>query len=472
MAYVVRYEDNGREPPPIVARVLQDLGWVEYDEDISPEEQPPPNLWWKTARFMPSDMTKANAVYQSQRLNHFPKSGSITKKDNLHRNLRRLRVSCGGGPLFDFAPVTFVLPNEYVKFCKSYAELEENEPNPHARTWICKPSDLSRGRKIFVFSHIGQLLYDSASVVQRYVHNPLLLNGRKFDFRIYVLVTSFQPLRAYIYRDCLGRFSTEPYDLSKLDDVFRHLTNYSINREAANFGSNSKLHAAQLTEIFASRGIDFADIFARIDIVVMLTLLSIANDVPENPSCFELFGFDIIFDENFKAWLLEVNFSPALGVESEVDEKVKYPLISDLVRVLNIRHYADGDPTARTLNIQRRKSEYTTHPSAFSEAGAVPSAAAAPKRSSSSTRPGAKAGRDLPGKSTGSSRFVDKPEGKFELIFPFSAVTERDSFNMVAAQTHQEKDRLLKAIVAEVRKKDNALSGKLKSFAKLWKVDT
>ena len=43
-------------------------------------------------------------------------------------------------------------------------------------------------------------------IVQSYIQNPFLINGYKFDFRIYVLVTSINPLRIYLYKDGLVRF--------------------------------------------------------------------------------------------------------------------------------------------------------------------------------------------------------------------------------------------------------------------------
>jgi len=49
-------------------------------------------------------------------------------------------------------------------------------------------------------------------VVSHYINNPLLINGYKFDIRVYVLITCFNPLRIYIYNEGLGRFATERYD--------------------------------------------------------------------------------------------------------------------------------------------------------------------------------------------------------------------------------------------------------------------
>ena len=43
-------------------------------------------------------------------------------------------------------------------------------------------------------------------IVQSYIPNPLLIHGYKFDFRLYVLVTSINPLRVYLYKDGMVRW--------------------------------------------------------------------------------------------------------------------------------------------------------------------------------------------------------------------------------------------------------------------------
>jgi hypothetical protein len=74
-------------------------------------------------------------------------------------------------------------------------------------------------------------------VVCKYISNPLLINKHKFDLRIYVLITSIDPLRIYVYNEGLARFASHPYEMTKetLKNLYQHLTNYSINKKSETF---------------------------------------------------------------------------------------------------------------------------------------------------------------------------------------------------------------------------------------------
>ena len=158
-----------------------------------------------------------------QRCNQFPKTHAITRKDELARNISKMQQIYTVRD-FDFLPSSFVLPGDMPAFRAAFAKHE-------SYTWIVKPSNSSCGKGIFVTSELKEILNpqfekDCTYVVSRYIDRPLLVDSLKFDMRIYVAVTSFDPLTVYVYRDGLARFATEKYtnDPDSHKSRFQHLT--------------------------------------------------------------------------------------------------------------------------------------------------------------------------------------------------------------------------------------------------------
>ena len=88
---------------------------------------------------------------------------------------------------------------------------EAMKANPD-RNYIVKPSSSSQGKGIFItkdFNEVNNL--KQSSIVSEYIDNPHLLDGYKYDLRIYVALTSINPLRVYIYEEGLVRFATVKY---------------------------------------------------------------------------------------------------------------------------------------------------------------------------------------------------------------------------------------------------------------------
>lgn len=337
--FIFRLNDHG-QGPELIKQVFLERGWFEYDEDSQHESDW--NLWWRTSRFRLCDYEN---IFPWQRLNHYPKSTGITKKDCLVRNLRRMKGVHGAG-VYNFSPLSFNLPNDYTRYVAEYGKIKA-KTDPKVFAWICKPADMSRGRGIFLFRDLSELQYDCNAVVQQYIANPLLIGGYKFDIRLYVAVPSFHPLTVYVFQEGIVRFSTEKYDLAYLNNVFSHLTNTSINKHGPSYqadkeriGQGCKWTLSQLRHYMHQSSIDDRLIWAKVINIIILTLLIQAPQVPKERNCYELYGFDILIDENLKPWLLEVNFSPALSTDTQVDVMVKKPMLHNLIDMLNFR---DGD---------------------------------------------------------------------------------------------------------------------------------
>ncbi|KAH8053256.1 hypothetical protein JL720_14736 [Aureococcus anophagefferens] len=134
---------------------------------------------------------------------------------------------------YAFVPEGFNLPAE-LKAMEGRAKLEKSG------VWIIKPPASSCGRGIRLVSSRdvanGALPKDKKLVAQRYLDAPFVaINGRKFDLRMYCLVTSLDPLVAYVHAEGLVRFSTHQYTMRNLRCRYVHLTNYSVNKKSRRY---------------------------------------------------------------------------------------------------------------------------------------------------------------------------------------------------------------------------------------------
>lgn len=97
-------------------------------------------------------------------------------------------------------------------------------------------------------------------ICQQYISKPFLIDGFKFDMRIYVLITSCDPLRIFMYEEGLARFATMPYvepSHSNLDDVCMHLTNYAINKHSENFVQDDTMGSKRYALLFSPLSLPF-----------------------------------------------------------------------------------------------------------------------------------------------------------------------------------------------------------------------
>ena len=78
---------------------------------------------------------------------------------------------------------------------------------------------------------------------------------------------------------------------------------------------------------------DWEAMWANIERIIILTTINLCSLVPNLDCCFEILGFDVMIDSNLKPWLLEVNASPALSMDNQIDWQVKPKLIRDTLNL-------------------------------------------------------------------------------------------------------------------------------------------
>ncbi|OWF40925.1 tubulin polyglutamylase TTLL4-like [Mizuhopecten yessoensis] len=288
------------------------------------------------------------AIREYQKLNHFPGSFQIGRKDRLWRNLSKMQLHSGKKE-FGFFPQTFVLPYDNKLLKRAW------EDGGNKQKWIIKPPASARGIGIKVISKWNQIPRKRAVIVQRYLGRPYLINDSKFDMRIYVYVSSYDPLRVYVFEDGLARFASCKYSSSmkNLNNKFMHLTNYSINKKNEEYQANGDEKLCQghkwglkaLWNYMKRQGINTAAIWENIKDLVIKTIICadspinsmIKANVRSRYCIHELFGFDILLDENLKPWILEVNISPSLHSNSQLDINIKGQMIRDLFNIAGFR---------------------------------------------------------------------------------------------------------------------------------------
>ncbi|XP_039992514.1 tubulin polyglutamylase TTLL5 isoform X4 [Xiphias gladius] len=321
------------------------------------------NLMWTGSHLKPYIL---RSLQDFQKVNHFPRSYELTRKDRLYKNIQRMQQT-HGFKNFHIVPQTFVLPSEYQEFCNCFAK----DRGP----WIIKPVASSRGRGIYLVSNPNQISMDENILVSRYINNPLLIDEFKFDVRLYVLLTSYDPLIIYVYEEGLARFATVKYDRTSknIKNTFMHLTNYSVNKKSSDYVScddpeiedyGNKWSMSAVLRYLKQEGKDTTLLMRQVEDLIIKAVLSaelqIATAckmfVPHKTNCFELYGFDVLIDSNLKPWLLEVNLSPSLACDAPLDLKIKASMIADMFSLVG---FVCQDPLSR----QPRSDRVTLDPS-------------------------------------------------------------------------------------------------------------
>ena len=233
-------------------------------------------------------------------------------------------------------------------------KLPQYKLNGTKNIWVLKPSTLSRGRGIQCVNNLKSV-FDCLNqeninglVIQKYIENPLLIYGKKFDIRQWVLLTSLRPLTIWLWDDPYLRFSAEEYNIDNFSNIYSHLTNNCIAKYSKKYNSNNKIEGDMwdvpqfknyLVETLKK------DIWPKIKEQVLNIVLcsfdTVKNEIKFRENSFELFGFDIMFDDEWNAYLIEVNASPSMDYSTKITSKLVPEMIDNLMEIVIDRKMND-----------------------------------------------------------------------------------------------------------------------------------
>eukprot|EP00792_Barthelona_sp_PAP020_P007089 TRINITY_DN3103_c0_g2_i2.p1 TRINITY_DN3103_c0_g2~~TRINITY_DN3103_c0_g2_i2.p1 ORF type:complete len:895 (-),score=183.00 TRINITY_DN3103_c0_g2_i2:695-3379(-) len=331
---------------PVVREAAREQKWVFGNEND------PWDVLWQDSCFSIDQVVRLEPY---QRVNHFIGMSEIARKDNLARNLTKLSHLFPKD--YNFVPKTWHVPKELFDFQQHHSH-RSSKKNVF---YIVKPSASAQGKGIYLISDPSQLdaslLEETTCVVQEYINDPFLINGFKFDLRIYVLVLSVDPLKIYIYDEGLARFATSPFSKvtnENAANLFMHLTNYAINKHNENFIFNSndqrddegsKWSLTAIWKHLKTLNHDVEQIKRMMHDLIVKTIISIQPHLKQefyavignrtdSFGSFEILGFDILLKEDLKPMLIEVNHSPSFRCDTPLDHNIKFNLINDCMKML------------------------------------------------------------------------------------------------------------------------------------------
>ena len=192
----------------------------------------------------------------------------------------------------------------------------------------------TKGRQILKQNN-PQVYQNSTIIIQKYIEKPLCYNGRKCDMRLWVMLT--WDFNLYLFKEGHFKATSLPYDVNS-QDSYVHLTNYSVQKYNANFAkfeTGNEISFADFESSLDNKINVRKDLLPKVKEIIIHSLKSVCGKINklERKICFEIFGYDFMFDEYYNPFLLEVNTNPGLEISSPLIEMLIPRMIDDAFKI-------------------------------------------------------------------------------------------------------------------------------------------
>lgn len=286
-----------------------------------------------------------------QSINHIPGEVGLSNKGLLTLNLRNYGMT-NPERITNFYPESFCL---FAEQTKAEAIHKFEESSYQQTPWLLKPGNNSRGRGITIYDDFDAIqselnrpaaTFNNQEILQRYITNPLLLQGRKSELRIYWVILSTNPVVAYLYRTGTVRLTTKDFVLGKFDDKAIHLTNTYQQKKQASYDPSQTLKWSfnDLDDYLFTAGKTNSRAFtserlipelqSHLGIILEATQDELARNLPKTGHCFALLGADVILDDDLKIYITEIQEGPGLSFDDPIKEKLIPQMLSDLTQLI------------------------------------------------------------------------------------------------------------------------------------------
>lgn len=220
------------------------------------------------------------------------------------------------------------------------------------------------GIKIVPLRELPAMKIKKNQLVQRYLQDPLLIDGLKFDLRLYISIVSIEPLVVIKHSAGLVRFASKKYPTEggggDLGDMTKHLTNAHINEvrdEATGKLSHARMETFEWFKLHmaSAHGLSADELDRRIDEAHTLAIMAFQsrlqarakegfslNFEPYEYPSFSVIGSDIMFDSQLRPWVIEFNHRPNLG-SRDMPQELKGDMFRDFNTAAGLHPRFDQD---------------------------------------------------------------------------------------------------------------------------------
>ena len=296
-----------------------------------------------------SEIKKIMGKYQKKY--SFLTSKMFHYKDDLYMNYKFMKNLFNDD--YNYMPETYIYPDDNILIKKKFKTYSFNIND----IWLVKKNDASEGEGIFILESLNEINYHNY-IITKFVQNLDLINNKKYDLRLYVLITGLKPLRIYFYKQGLVRIAADDYNMNNhsIYNKYMFLTNTAINKKNQKYGNpkNDTDNTANIWNLktyeneLIKRNVDYNLIRQKIKDIIIKSILSFQEKLLiENEklglydrNVFCILGFDILINDKYEPVLLEINNRPNLSVRNEVDKKVKGNLFIDTLNIVGIQLFS------------------------------------------------------------------------------------------------------------------------------------
>jgi len=288
-------------------------------------------------------------------------------KDMLYRHYMTMRRLFKDD--YKYMPETYCYPRD-----KKQIEFKFNNYTLNLNNlWLVKPFNTSVGYGIhFLESLEKEIKERERFIITKFISKMDLIDNKKYDLRLYALITGLKPLRIYFYKNGLVRIASSVFNISKfgVHNRYMYLTNTGVNdkNKAYIFPNKSDDAKANIWNLktyrhyLESKNVDYDALFKKIKDLIIKAVISFHKKLLfrnkkmiNERNVFTILGIDILITDKFEPVLIEINNRPSLSIYDLVDEPIKTNLFADTLNIVGIPLFSRDNKHYQTLNINNTK---------------------------------------------------------------------------------------------------------------------